>query len=172
MALPSEKKSGPDSGPSTSFHHPALPRPRRPWVLLAPAPPLPPCRSIGQEQPQQCRALAAVAARAAFKMTVAVEPNIHVLSTPNHGRGQAESCIRRSTTRDRRSIRTSGAGTRRAWRPCISSGPPSVLAFHRVRLCCCATLSAHTCVLRLTAPPCERCWAAWIATTTRTANAR
>jgi hypothetical protein len=72
----------------------------------------------------------------------------------------------------RRSIRTSGAGTRRAWRPCISSGPPSVLAFHRVRLCCCATLSAHTCVLRLTAPPCERHWVAWIATTTRTANAR
>ena len=79
MALPSEKKSGPDSGPSTSFPHPALPRPRRPWVLLAPAPPLPPCRSIGQEQPQQRWALAAVAARAAFKMTVAVEPNI-----PNH----------------------------------------------------------------------------------------
>ena len=63
-----KKKSGPDSGPSLSFPHPALPPPR-PWVLLVSAPPLPPCRSSGQEQPQQCWALAAVtvAARAAFK---------------------------------------------------------------------------------------------------------
>jgi hypothetical protein len=159
VALPSEKKSGPDSGPSMSFPHPALPRPRRPWVLLAPAPPLPPCRSIGQEQPQQRWALAAVAARAAFKMTAAVEPNIpkSQRSTPTgEGRPSHASDVlllgtgvqseHRELEHGERGDRASALGRLRFFLRFIECDFAAALRSRHT----------HTCALRLTAPPCER----------------